>query len=256
MEEDDGRGRVRPSRRRVFVRASIFIGLAAVAQASAALPSGPTRAGYYWVSSAIFVVCALSVLLPWARFPRWAILFPTIGYLVSVTLLLISGGTDAAVQGTAGGLSALVLLPVLGMALYYSARYTAFVVGASVVSLAVAGVAVQSGAATDLRRLVLWAAVTVVVAMTVLHLRKSLEGKVADSAELARLGRLMNGATQSLTSLRGPQDVIAQGTLAMFELAGSGFRGASYLPRLRRCGHPGGGGRRCGDRPDQLPAQG
>ena len=97
------------------------------------------------------------------------------------------------------------------------------------VSLAVAGVAVQSGAATDLRRLVLWAVVTVVVAMTVLHLRKSLEGKVADSAELARLGRLMNGATQSLTSLRGPQDVIAQGTLAMFELAGSGVRGASYL---------------------------
>ncbi len=65
--------------------------------------------------------------------------------------------------------------------------------------------------------------------MTVHHLRTSLEGKVRDSAELARLGRLMNGATQSLTSLRDPKDVIAQGTLAMFELAGSGFRGASYL---------------------------
>ena len=65
--------------------------------------------------------------------------------------------------------------------------------------------------------------------MTVHHLRNSLEGKVRDSAELARLGRLMNGATQSLTSLRDPKDVIAQGTLAMFELAGSGFRGASYL---------------------------
>jgi diguanylate cyclase (GGDEF)-like protein len=65
--------------------------------------------------------------------------------------------------------------------------------------------------------------------MTVHHLRKSLEGKVQDSAELARLGRLMNGATQSLTSLRDPKDVLAQGTLAMFELAGSGFRSASYL---------------------------
>jgi diguanylate cyclase (GGDEF)-like protein len=39
----------------------------------------------------------------------------------------------------------------------------------------------------------------------------------------------MNGATQSLTSLRDPKDVIAQGALAMFELAGSGFRRASYL---------------------------
>jgi len=69
----------------------------------------------------------------------------------------------------------------------------------------------------------------VVVGMTVHHLRKSLEGKVRDSAELARQGRLMNGATQSLTSLRNPKDVIAEGTLAMFELAGSGRHSASYL---------------------------
>ena len=126
----------------MYVRASIFIGLAAVAQASAALPLGPTNAGYYWASLAVLVACVLSLLLPWSRFPRWAILFPTIGYLVSVTLLLISGGSGPSVQNTAGGLSALVLLPVLGMALYYSGLYTAIVVGASMVSLAAAGVAV------------------------------------------------------------------------------------------------------------------
>jgi diguanylate cyclase (GGDEF)-like protein len=39
----------------------------------------------------------------------------------------------------------------------------------------------------------------------------------------------MSGAAQSLTSLLDPKDVIAQGTLAIFELAGSGFRRASYL---------------------------
>jgi diguanylate cyclase (GGDEF)-like protein len=229
MEDDDGQGRARPPRRRMYVRASIFIGLAAVAQASAALPSGPTNPGYYWASFAVLVVCVFSLFLPWSRFPRWAILFPTLGYLVSVTLLLISGGTDPTMQSTSGGLSALVLLPVLGMALYFPGLYTAIVVVASMMSLAVVGVAVQSSEATDLRRLFLWAAVAAVVGMTVHHLRNSLEGKVQDSAELARLGRLMNGATQSLTSLRGPRDVIAQGTLAMFELAGSGFRSASYL---------------------------
>ena len=76
--------------------------------------------------------CAqLSVFLPWQRLPRWAILVPTIGYLVSVTLLLISGGTDPSMQSTAGGLSALVLLPVLAMALYYPSSYTAIVVCAA-----------------------------------------------------------------------------------------------------------------------------
>ncbi len=227
MEEDVGEGPVR--RRQFFVRAFIFIGLAAVAQASAALPPGPSNPGLYWASLAIFAACALSVFLPWSRAPRWAILVPTIGYLFSVTLLLISGGTDPTVQSTAGGLSALVLLPVLAMALYYPSRYTAIVVGAALVSLAAVGVAVQSSPATNVRRLFLWGAVAAVVAVTVHHLRRSLEGKVQDSAELARLGRLMNGATQSLTSLHDPKDVIAQGTLAMFELAGSGFRSASYL---------------------------
>jgi len=229
MEKDDGEAPVRRARRRIKVRASIFVGLAAIAQASAALPSGPTNQGYYLASLAVFVACALSLFLPWSRFPRWAILIPAVGYLVSVTLLLLSGGTDPSMQNTAGGLSALVLLPVLGMALYYPSLYTAIVVVASVLSLAAVAVANQSSEATDLRRVLVWTAVTAVVGMTVHHLRKSLEGKVQDSAELARQGRLMNGATQSLTSLRDPKDVITEGTLAMFELADSGPRSASYL---------------------------
>ena len=228
MEEEDGPRPVR--RRQVLVRALIFITLAAVAQASAALPPGPSDLGLYWASLGILVVCAGSVFVPWwSRLPRWAILVPTIAYLVSVTLLLISGGTDPTAQSTTGGLSALVLLPVLAMALYYPGRYTATVVGAAMLSLTVVGLAVHSSAATDLLRVFLWGAIAVVVAVTVHHLRRTLEGKVRDSAELARFGRLMNGATQTLTSLRDPKDVIAQGTLAMFELAGTGFCGASYL---------------------------
>jgi diguanylate cyclase (GGDEF)-like protein len=229
MDEHEGRARAEQGRRQFFVRASIFVGLAAVAEASAALPPGPNNPGLYWASLAVFAVCALVVLLPWQRFPRWTILIPTLGYLVSVTLLLISGGTDPSVQSTAGGLSALVLLPVLAMALYYPSWYTAIVVCASMLSLSVVGVAVQSTEATDLRRLFLWTAVGAVVGMTIHHLRNSLEGKVRDSAELNRLGRLMNGATQSLTSLRDPKDVIAEGTLAMSEVAGTGFHGAAYL---------------------------
>ncbi len=87
----------------------------------------------------------------------------------------------------------------------------------------------QSSEATNLRRLILWAGVTIVVSVTIHHLRDSLEGEVKDSAELARLGRLMNGATQSLTSLRDPKDVIAEGTNVMAQLAAPDIRSASYL---------------------------
>src|ERR1700733_3154656 len=102
MREHEGRARALTGRRRVLVQASIFIGLAALAPASAALPPGPSNLGLYWASLAVLVVCASAVFLPWRRLPRWAVLVPAVGYLVSVTLLLISGGTDPSVQSTAG----------------------------------------------------------------------------------------------------------------------------------------------------------
>jgi diguanylate cyclase (GGDEF)-like protein len=39
----------------------------------------------------------------------------------------------------------------------------------------------------------------------------------------------MHEAAHSLTSLRDPEDVVAEATVAMLDLAGSGFRGVSYL---------------------------
>ncbi len=229
MEEHDDQARAAHRGRLFFVRASIFVGLAAVAQASAALPPGPNNLAFYWASLAVFTACALSLFLPWQRFPRWAVLVPTLGYLVSVALLLISGGTNPSVQSTAGGLSVLVLLPVLGIALYYPASYSVVAVGASLVSITVAGIVVQDSDATILRRLFLWTAVSVIVTVTIHHLRNNLETKVRDSDDLARLGRLMNDATQSLTSLRDPADVIAEGTKTMAELVGSSCFSASYV---------------------------
>jgi diguanylate cyclase (GGDEF)-like protein len=216
-------------RRQFLVRASVFIALAAVAQASAALPPGPNNLTFYWASLAVFVAAALCVFLPLQRLPEWAILVPILGYLVSVCLLLISGGTNPNVQSTAGGLSALVLLAVLAVALYYPGTYAVVVIAASSVALAVAGIVAQLSAANNIRRIFLWAAVSAVVAITIHRLRHSLESEVRDSAELARLGRLMNGATQSLTSLRDPKDVIDEGTKVMSELAGPAVFRAAYL---------------------------
>jgi len=229
VTEHEDEARVREHRRQRFVRAAIFASIGAIAQVSAALPPGPHNLPAYWASLAVFVACVASVLLPWQRFPRWTILIPTLAYLASVCLLLISGGTDMVVQSTAGGLSVLVLLPVLAVSLYYPSSYAVVVIAASMASLTVAGVATQNSVATDVRRLVLWTAVSVVVSVTIHRLRDTLEGQVRDSAELARLGRLMNGATQSLTSLRNPAEVISEGMLVVSDLAGPGFNQVSYL---------------------------
>ena len=171
---------------------------------------------------------ALCALLPGERLPRWVVLGPALGYLVSVTLLLISGGSNPTIQSSTGGLAVLVLLPVLGMALYYTVAYSAVVIAASVACLAIAGAATQATMADDVLRVFLWTAVTVVVSVTIHRLRQNLEGEARESAELARVGHLVNGATQSLTSLHDPRDVIAEGTRVMAELAGADGTRTSY----------------------------
>jgi hypothetical protein len=65
VEEVDGLAPAEHRRREVFVRASIFVALGAVAQASAALPPGPNNVAFYWASLAVFVVAAASLLLLW-----------------------------------------------------------------------------------------------------------------------------------------------------------------------------------------------
>ena len=69
MADHDDEARARQRRRQFFVRACIFASLAAVAQASAALPPGPNNLACYWASLAVFGACVLSILLPWQRFP-------------------------------------------------------------------------------------------------------------------------------------------------------------------------------------------
>ena len=82
-------------RRRPWLpRAAGFIGLAVVAQLSAALPPGPNDLLFYWAGTGVLLICAVVLFLPWDRYPQWTNLILPIVYLASVCLLLLSGGTS------------------------------------------------------------------------------------------------------------------------------------------------------------------
>ena len=256
MDEHGDQARAERHRRRFFVRAFIFLTLAAVAQASVALPPGPSKPAFYWASLAVLVACA-PLVAPLLGAPS------PLGHphshsgLSRVGHPLADLGRYQSERAEHGGGSCRgwSCCPSSAMALYYPRSYALIVIVAAMVGLTVAGVAVQSSDATDLRRLFLWTAVSAVVAVTIHHLRVSLESKVRDSTDLARLGRLMNGATQSLTSLRDPKEVITEGTKVMVDVVGTGSERRLVCEGERRRRHTGGGVRRSRITPDELPAE-
>ena len=162
--EDQSRG---PNRRRqVFVRFSLRRSRARWPRPVPRSLQGPTTSpttGRAWPSSS---PPRRRSCCRGGGFPRWAILVPNLLYLASVCLLLISRGADPGVQSTVGGLSALVCCR-LAVSLYYPSWSAVVVIAASMVASRWQAPSSQSSEATNLRRLILWTAVSVVVSVTI-----------------------------------------------------------------------------------------
>ena len=105
-------------------RLAPFVAVALVGFGAAAATTDLSMAGL-WIALALGLAAALMVLLlPWSRLPRWAGAVPALVFLVAVGFL--RDGTE----GPVAGLSALVLLPVLWLALYGNRLQLAIIVPA------------------------------------------------------------------------------------------------------------------------------
>jgi hypothetical protein len=90
-----------------------FAAVAAIAEASLALPPGPQSAAGLAVSLALLAVTAGAVMLPWERLPRQAAVLVPLAYLGSVLGLTVASG------GTRSGVELVLLVPVVWTALYH-----------------------------------------------------------------------------------------------------------------------------------------
>jgi diguanylate cyclase (GGDEF)-like protein len=202
------------------------IGVAVLAEGSAALPPGPANELPFVLGSLLLIPVLGTLLLPWQRHRRWMTLIPSVTFTVAATLLVISLG------GATSGLLPLFIAPVLWTALYEGKRQTSLVIAAVTVAAAVIAISQNDTDSTLIRRVVLLGLMGVLAAVVTHGLRGALGRAVAAREELLRQANALSVAADRLNSLHRPDAVIAEAcrlTAVMMSPIGVVAERAAYL---------------------------
>ena len=138
------------------------MGLAAVA-----LPGADTRADLFVAACVLFAALAIAVaVLPWRRLPAWSQAAVPIVYFLLVGLLRESSGAASS------GFAAMLLLPIIWLALYHTRVELYAGILAMGLTLIVPFIAIGEPGypATELRRALIWLVVAPLAAFTVQRL--------------------------------------------------------------------------------------
>jgi signal transduction histidine kinase len=194
------------TRREVAFRRAPFAIVAFTGQLLAFWPPGPTNMTEFYASTVLLLVCVFVVLRTNGVPPHdWLVRGGL--YITSVTLLMLATG------GVGSGLGALLLVPVVGIALYGKPRETAVTVGFVLLSILVVSLASDPHVASvTSRRLLLTAGLAAMLSVGIQTLRQQLEHSNARTAELLRREEDLNAAARELTLLSDPPAITALGT--------------------------------------------
>ena len=142
-------------------RIAPFAALAGLAEASLALPPGPTSAGYAVTSVVLLAATAAAIaFLPWGRLPSWTTVSVPALYTLSVFALIEAAG------GSQSGLGLVLFSPLIWTALFH--RWWESVVTAVIVLGAMLGLSLTPHPATTAeltRRMFFSAAVAAMIAL-------------------------------------------------------------------------------------------
>jgi signal transduction histidine kinase len=202
-----------------------FALVAVVGQVSAAWPPGPSKMGFFWLSTILLAVSALSTLLPaWLSSFRWGVWAAI--YVASVAFLMLAeGGIDT-------GLGSLLMIPVVGVALYGRRWESGVVVAAVILALLSVSMAGPHVAASTARRVILFGSIAATLSVSVHVLRERLVQANRQTTRLLGQAEAINAAARRLASLLDPPAIAALGTELAAQIAsppGSGSRRAVYF---------------------------
>jgi signal transduction histidine kinase len=193
------------TRRELLKRRAPFAVVAFAGPLMALWPPGPSNMAAFYAGTVLLLVSVCIVLRTNGEPPHSWLVRGAV-YIASVTLLMLATG------GAASGLGALLLVPVVGIALYGPRRDTAAAVGMVLVSILVVSLVTEphlSGATP--RRLLFTAGLAAMISIGIQTLRAQLELANARSAELLRQEKDVNAAARELTFLSDPPAITSLG---------------------------------------------
>ena len=179
-----------------------FAVMACVAQLSGIADGGLARPGFFELSCVLLVIGVGPMLSLRGRQPRSLLAAAPYVYIVSATFLILSQSQKST------GLSIVLLLPVVSIAIRGSGIQSAGTVAAMLVSLLVTGLDHHSGWVVLTRELVLWGAMGAVLSSSIHGLRGRLrvvQGELAHQATTDPLTGLANrrGLERAIGTRRG-----------------------------------------------------
>jgi diguanylate cyclase (GGDEF)-like protein len=192
----------------LFTRALPFAAVAIVAEASLALPPGPTSAGYTALSVVLLVAVFASIpLAPWNRLPKWMTILVPVAYVASVLTLILATGSAAS------GIGIVILVPLIWSVLFHERWESLVVVAAILVTeLITALTPVEVTGAVLSRRLVFWAFIGLLIAISAHDLRDRARQILLERETMLRRTDGLAAATQQLTTIFDSHEVITTAT--------------------------------------------
>ena len=210
-----------------LLRVAPFAAIAALAEASLVLTPSPASLWAVAVSLALLLAVAASFALPWERLPGWLPVLVPLAYTGSALALTLGAGTTS-------GVGIVVLVPLIWTALFQRRWESGCVLAAIVaVEVVVSLTPVTDPGAVIARRVVLWAALGTVIALSAHELRDRGYRSRREAARLqARLTELTVTRDRDRIAADLQDKVIQQISAAGMNLAGTAM--LSTEPEVRK----------------------
>ncbi|HEY1825682.1 MAG TPA: GGDEF domain-containing protein [Acidimicrobiales bacterium] len=219
---------VGPFRREGLLKRSMpFMAMAVLAEASLALPPGPTSAGCTIASVLLLATVLAAVLLvPWEQLPRWVSVLVPVAYVSSVLMLILATGSSNS------GIGIVILVPLVWSVLFHR-RWESFVVLSAIIAVEIITslTPVQLADAVILRRIAFWFGVGLLIALASHDLRDRARASLAEREGAMRRTEALAAATERLTMILDSNEVIESATRLAAQLVaapGQAARRAQY----------------------------
>ena len=149
----------------LLARAAPFAAVAAMAEASLALPPGPQSSGAVIASVVLLAATAAAFALPWSRLPAWMRVLVPLAYTASALALILAAGPTS-------GVGIVILIPLAWTALFHRRWESACIVIAIVtVEVIISLAPVRVSDAVIARRVLLWALLGTLISVAAHGLR-------------------------------------------------------------------------------------